>query len=82
MKHNAFSDNWIGIDAEDVNRTTQIIGDFLVEIVWYDESYCLYWTDNAYIYSLELPNSITDEAMEEIFSSIQPIDQDAIQNGG
>lgn len=67
-------DNWIGIDAEDVTRTTQIIGEYLVEIVWYDESYCLYWTDNAYIYSLELPNSNSEEVMIEIFTSIQPID--------
>lgn len=75
-------DNWIGIDAEDVNRSTQIIGEYLVEIVWYDESYCLYWTDNAYIYSLELPNSISEEVMIEIFSSIRPIDQDVNQSGG
>lgn len=82
IQHNASSDNWIGIDAEDVTRTTQIIGEYLVEIVWYDESYCLYWTDNAYIYSLELPNSISEEVMIEIFSSIRPIDQDENQSGG
>lgn len=82
IQTNATADSWIGIDAEDVTRTTQIIGEFLVEIVWYDESCCLYWTDNAYVYSLELPNSITNEAMVEIFSNIQPIEQDAIQNGG
>lgn len=82
VHEDATADTWIGIDAEDVTRTTQIIGEYLVEIVWYDESYCLYWTDNAYIYSLELPNSISEEIMIEIFSSIQPIDQDAIQNGG
>lgn len=75
-------DTWIGIDAEDVTRTTQIIGDYLVEIVWYKESYCLYWTDNAYVYSLELPNSISEETMIEIFSSIRPVDQDENQNGG
>lgn len=82
IPRNATDDNWIGIDAEDVTRTTQIIGEYLVEIVWYDESYCLYWTDNAYIYSLELPNSISEEVMIEMFSSIQPIYQDATQNGG
>lgn len=79
---NATNDTWIGIDAEDVTRTTQIIGEYLVEIVWYDDSYCLYWTDNAYIYSLELPNSISEEIMIEIFSSIRPIDQDVNQSGG
>lgn len=79
---NATVDNWIGIDAEDVMRSTRVIGEYLVEFVWYDESYGMFWTDNAYVYSLELPNSITDEAMVEIFSSIQPIDQDATQNGG
>ena len=59
-----------------------MIGEYLVEFVWYDESYGMFWTDNAYVYSLELPNSINDEAMVEIFSSIQPIEQDVIQNGG
>ena len=79
---NATSDTWIGIDAEDVTKTSQVIGEYLVEIVWYEKSYCLYWTDNAYIYSLELPNSISEEVMIEIFSSIRPIDQEATQNGG
>lgn len=78
----ATSDTWIGIDAEDVTRSSRVIGEYLVEFVWYDESYGMFWTDNAYVYSLELPNSINDEAMVEIFSSIQPIEQDAIQNGG
>lgn len=82
LHENATSDTWIGIDAEDVTRSSRVIGEYLVEFVWYDESYGLFWTDNAYVYSLELPNSITDEAMVEIFSSIQPIDQDATQNGG
>lgn len=82
LHENATSDTWIGIDAEDVTRSSRVIGEYLVEFVWYDESYGLFWTDNAYVYSLELPNSITDEAMVEIFSSIQPIEQDAIQNGG
>ena len=82
LHENATSDTWIGIDAEDVTRSSRVIGEYLVEFVWYDESYGLFWTDNAYVYSLELPNSMTDEAMVEIFSSIQPIEQDAIQNGG
>lgn len=82
IQSNATNDNWTGIDAEDVTRTTQIIGEYLVEIVRYEESYCLYWTDNAYIYSLELPNSISEEVMIEIFSSIRPIDQDVNQSGG
>lgn len=82
LHENATSDTWIGIDAEDVSRTTRIIGEYLVEIVINQESYALHWTNNAYVYTLELPNSISEEVMIKIFSSIQPIDQDAIQNGG
>lgn len=78
----ATSDTWIGIDAEDVTRSSRVIGEYLVEFVWHDESYGLFWTDNAYVYSLELPNSISEEVMTEIFSSILPIDQDTVQNGG
>lgn len=74
LHENATSDTWIGIDAEDVSRTTCIIGEYLVEIVMNQESYALYWTDNDYVYSLELPNRISEEVMTEIFSSIQPID--------
>lgn len=72
IPENATSDNWIGIDAENAKQTSQIIGEYLVEIVWLEESYSLHWTDNAYVYSLELPNSISQETMAEIFSSIQP----------
>lgn len=82
LHENATSDTWIGIDAEDVSRTTCILGEYLVEMVTNRESYALHWTDNAYVYTLELPNSISEEVMIEIFSSIQPIDQDEIQNGG
>ena len=72
IPENATNDSWIGIDAENAKRTSQIIGEYLVEIVWLEESYSLHWTDNAYIYSLELPNSISQETMAEIFNSIQP----------
>ena len=82
IPENATSDNWIGIDAEGATRTSQIIGEYLVEIVWLEESYSLHWTDNAYVYSLELPNSISQEVMLEIVSSIQPIHQDTNQTGG
>ena len=71
---NATSDTWIGIDAEDATRTSQIIGEYLVEIVWLEESYSLHWTDNAYVYSLELPNSISQEVMVEIFNGIKPME--------
>lgn len=74
IPENATSDTWIGIDAEDATRTSQIIGEYLVEIVWLEESYSLHWTDNAYVYSLELPNSISQEVMVEIFNSIKPME--------
>ena len=74
IPHEATSDTWIGIDAEDAVRTSQIIGDFLVEIVWLKESYSLHWTDNAYVFSLEFPNSVSQEDMLGIFSSIKPME--------
>lgn len=75
LHENATSDTWIGIDAEDVSKTTHIIGEYLVEIVTSQEAYALYWTDNAYVYSLELPNSISEEIMIGIFNSIRPVEQ-------
>lgn len=74
IPENATSDTWIGIDAEDATRTSHIIGEYLVEIVWLEESYSLHWTDNAYVYSLELPTSISQEVMVEIFNSIKPME--------
>lgn len=74
LPHDATADTWIGVDAEDTTRTSQIIGDYLVEIVRLEESYSLHWTDNSYVYSLELPNSISMEVMVEIFYSIQPLE--------
>lgn len=46
IPHDATSDTWVGIDAEGATRTRQIIGEYLVEILWLEESYSLHWTNN------------------------------------
>ena len=68
-------DSWIGIDIEDSSKEMALIGDYRVDIIRMEESYLLVWTNNAYFFTLQLPNSIDDETMREIFLSWKPAEQ-------
>ena len=68
-------DSWIGIDIENSSKEMALIGDYRVDIIRMEESYLLVWTNNAYFFTLQLPNSIDDETMREIFLSWKPAEQ-------
>jgi hypothetical protein len=50
--------NWIGIDAEDVLRSSKVLNGYQVEIVSNQDfnQYTAIWTDNRYIYMVEVSN--------------------------
>ena len=68
-------DFWIGIDFEDGGKKTVLIGGYWVDIIRMENSYLLVWTNNAYFFTLELPNTIDDDTMREIFLSWKPAAQ-------
>lgn len=59
IPENANETNWLGIDAEDVVRSSKIINGYQVEIVSNQElnQYTAIWTDNRYIYRVEISNN-------------------------
>ena len=48
------------------------MGDYLVEIIDGEENYKLVWTNNEYLFTLELPYSVSEEEMQKIFASWGP----------
>lgn len=64
--------NWWSTDGEDTVRRTVLMGDYLVEIIETQDNYKLIWTNNEYLFTLELPYSIGEEEMQKIFASWGP----------
>lgn len=67
---NSTNDNWIGINAEDVIRSSAIISGYKVEIITEQDVYTAVWTDNMYLYMITLPNSLDLTVFEQILNSI------------
>lgn len=59
IPENADETSWIGIDAEDVARSSKVISRYQVEIVSNQElnQYTAIWTDSRYIYRVEISNN-------------------------
>ena len=72
MPDNPTVGTWWSVDGEEVSRRTVLLGDYLVEIIDSEEYYKLVWTNNEYLFTLELPYSINEEEMQKIFASWGP----------
>jgi len=72
IPENSPKDCWWGYDAEESKHRTVLMGDYLVEIIYGNENYKLVWTNNEYIFTLELPYSIDESEMQKIFASWGP----------
>lgn len=64
--------NWWSSDGEEISRRTVLMGNYLVEIIDGEEFYRLVWTNNEYVFMLELPYSVNEEEMQKIFASWGP----------
>lgn len=67
----ATDDSWFAVNAEETERQSILIGDYLVEEIQSRSVYFWFWTDNSYLYSLEITNSLPREVTEEVFHSIE-----------
>ena len=66
----AADDSWFGVNAEETSRKSMLIGEYLVEQIQSRSVYFWFWTDNRYLYSLEISNGIPAEWTEEVYRSI------------
>lgn len=62
IQENATSSAWFGINAEGTRRTTKNINGYLVEIIIgeAEHQYIAVWTDNRYIYSVDISVRTSD----------------------
>lgn len=65
-------DSWWTVDGKDISRKTVLIDGYLVEIIRDNDNYKLVWTNNAYVFTLELPESIDEVEMHKIFANWGP----------
>lgn len=70
IPEDATKDNWIGISSEGVERSSAILDGYKVEIIQDEMVYTAIWTDNEYLYCIELPNSIDLTTLHQIIKSI------------
>lgn len=75
LQHELTTDNWYGYNAAEHERNTILLGDYQVEKIDTTEDYKLVWTNNEYLFTLELPYSVTEEEMRKIFDSWGPSEQ-------
>lgn len=72
VMNNPDSEDWWIIDGENVSHNTILMGNYIIEILDGEGNYKLVWTNNEYIFALELPYSINEEEMQKIFASWAP----------
>lgn len=66
-------DTWFGVNAEDAERQSILVGDYLVEEIQSKSVYFWFWTDNQYLYSLEISNGTPREIAEQVLRSVVPL---------
>lgn len=76
LPKNATEDTWMGINSEGATRTTESINGYLVEMLAWDEHFVAIWTDNQYIYMVEIRGDDIDtkEIVTSIMSSLVCVD--------
>lgn len=70
----ASESDWFGVNAEETGRSSMLLGDYRVEEIRSKSVYFWFWTDNRYLYSLEISNEVPEAVAEEVFHSIAQID--------
>lgn len=76
IQENATTETWIGIDAEGTNRTSKIINGYWVEIISSeaDQQFVAVWTDNEYIYTVDISGTDPEGILESIMVSLVEVD--------
>lgn len=69
-------ENWMGINSEGARHTTESINGYLVEMLAWNEHFVAIWTDNQYIYMVEIRGDDIDtkEIVTSIMSSLVCVD--------
>lgn len=68
-----FDDHWMILGDGDDPRKTVLMGDYMTQIIYNKYVYLVTWTDNEYFFVLELPCSMDEKTLEQIFLSCQPV---------
>ncbi len=75
LPEDATKDNWIGLNAENVERKDIVICGYQVVILQAQDRYTAIWTDNEYFYLMLLSNSVPFSEFERMLGSIKPVSQ-------
>lgn len=66
------SSSWIGVDSTDMERSTEVICGYRVELIYNEMQYVAVWTDNQYIYTIDFVSYNIDpkEMVADMIASI------------
>lgn len=67
------SENSWAIDSETISRHQVAMGGYLVEVFVYEDIDILIWTNNEYVFTLQVPSSFEDAELQKIFAGFGPI---------
>lgn len=72
IPQNAANSSWIGIDSTDMERSTENLNGYKVELIYNSEQYIAVWTDNLYIYTIDFVSYSVDplETVTNMMASI------------
>ena len=60
IPEDATSSSWIGIDSTDMEKSSEVICGYRVELIYNEMQYVAVWTDNQYIYTIDFVNYNVD----------------------
>ena len=75
LQPEATPEDWWGYNAAEHTRDKILLGDYQVERIQTMTNYKLVWTNNEYLFTLELSYSVTEEEMRKIFDSRGPMEE-------
>jgi hypothetical protein len=69
------SSSWIGVDSTDMERSTEVICGYCVELIYNEMQYVAVWTDNQYIYTIDFVNYNIDpkEMVASLIASVADV---------
>ena len=75
LQRKVAAEDWCGYNAAEYAKNSILLGDYQVECIKTMTNYKLVWTNNEYLFTLELPYSVTEEEMRKIFDSWGPMEE-------
>lgn len=73
IEDTSYENNWLLLNANNVERSKAVLDGYSVDVLTHDDYILYVWTDNAYLYILQTPNSMIITEAEKIICSVDAV---------